>query len=235
MPLEARRYIRAPITEAAGPLNIVSTGRFFISFTSITPPSPRMIISGTLTPVERTEDSVLLAVSIIFGRMLAFKAAVRVRVVSPYNLVMSDAMDAGRPISSAVSATSCSSDISSTPNALDATITRSPWSYIRWIIDFTDSRFISLAFIKSESIWMNFPVPRSMSGILVCRFARKPSRPPFPMPITPTFATSPSSSALVAWVVLWAIKITSSGLILLVSRHLRNESTTPFATPSSAK
>ena len=46
------------MTEAAGPESIVNTGRFFISLISMTPPSPRMIISGTLTPASRTERSV---------------------------------------------------------------------------------------------------------------------------------------------------------------------------------
>ena len=82
-PLEARRYIRLPITDAAGPDNMVSTGRFFISLISITPPSPRMIISGTSTPALLTLCSVEFAVLSIFGRIDALIAAVRVRLVSP--------------------------------------------------------------------------------------------------------------------------------------------------------
>ena len=82
-PLEARRYIRLPITEAAGPESIVSTGRFFISLISITPPSPLMIIRGTSTPALLTLCSVELAVFSIFGRIEALIAAVRVRRVSP--------------------------------------------------------------------------------------------------------------------------------------------------------
>ena len=46
-PLEALRYIRDPMTEAAGPDSMVSTGRFFISVISMTPPSPLIIIRGT--------------------------------------------------------------------------------------------------------------------------------------------------------------------------------------------
>ena len=83
MPFEARRYINAPITLAAGPDNMVRIGRFFISFISMTPPSPRMIISGTSIPAPRTLRSVEFAVSSIFGRIEALSAAVRVRVVSP--------------------------------------------------------------------------------------------------------------------------------------------------------
>ena len=49
----------------------------------MTPPSPRMIMSGTSMPVERTALSVELAVLIIFGRMEPLMAAVRVRRVRP--------------------------------------------------------------------------------------------------------------------------------------------------------
>ena len=82
-PLDARRYIRLPMTEAAGPESMVSTGRFFISLISITPPSPRMIIRGTSTPALFTLSSVEFAVFSIFGRMDALIAAVLVRRVSP--------------------------------------------------------------------------------------------------------------------------------------------------------
>jgi len=44
------RYIKAPATLAAGPDSIVTTGRRRISCTFITPPSPRMIISGAAIP-----------------------------------------------------------------------------------------------------------------------------------------------------------------------------------------
>ena len=49
----------------------------------MTPPSPRMIMSGAWMPASRTLASVMFAVSIILGRMLALITAVRVRVVSP--------------------------------------------------------------------------------------------------------------------------------------------------------
>ncbi len=55
----------------------------------MTPPSPRMIISGAAMPASRTLASVMLAVPIIFGRMLALITAVRVRVVRPYSLLIS--------------------------------------------------------------------------------------------------------------------------------------------------
>ena len=56
---------------------------------------------------------------------------------------------------------------------------------------------------------------------------------PVPMPMMPTFATSPSSSALVACVVPWAMKTTSSGAIPSSSISWLMSATTPAATPSS--
>lgn len=76
----------------------VRMGRLRISLISMTPPSPRMIIRGTVTPAARTEDSVALAVAIIFGRMAALMAAVRVRRVRPYSFVMSEAIVTGMPL-----------------------------------------------------------------------------------------------------------------------------------------
>ena len=78
---------------------------------------------------------------------------------------------------------------------------------------------------------MKRPAPRSMSGICVCFFAKIPSMPPLPMPIMPTFATSPSISALVACVVLCAIKTTSFGEMSFFCRHSLKHSITPAATP----
>ena len=82
-PLDALKYMREPMTLAAGPESMVSTGRFFISLISMTPPSPRIIMRGTSTPAFLTLSSVELAVFSIFGRMLALMAAVLVRLVRP--------------------------------------------------------------------------------------------------------------------------------------------------------
>ena len=68
---------------------MVKTGRLRISSISITPPSPRMIIKGTLMPAWRTLDSVLSAVSNILGRIDALITAVRVRFDKPYILLIS--------------------------------------------------------------------------------------------------------------------------------------------------
>ena len=72
-----------PITEAAGPESAVKIGRFLISFISMTPPSPRIIIRGTDTPASLTDDSVAFAVPIILGKIDAFIAAVLVLLVRP--------------------------------------------------------------------------------------------------------------------------------------------------------
>ncbi len=82
-PSETRRCMSAPATLAAGPESIVRTGRRRISAASMTPPSPRMIMSGAVIPAARMLDSVMSAVSIIFGRMLALMTALRVRTVRP--------------------------------------------------------------------------------------------------------------------------------------------------------
>ena len=71
---------------------------------SMTPPSPRMIISGAAMPASRTLASVMSAVSIIFGRMLALITAVRVRVVRPYSLLISCPPVAAMPSASTTGA-----------------------------------------------------------------------------------------------------------------------------------
>ena len=72
-----------------------------------------------------------------------------------------------------------------------------------------------------------------MSGMLDCFFDSQPSMPPFAIPMIPTFATSPSSRAFVACVVLCAIKTTSSGSMLFLVRQFSKHSITPAATPIS--
>ena len=75
--------MRAPATLAAGPESMVMAGRRRISRMSITPPSPRMTISGAWMPASRTLASVMSAVAIMRGRIEALITAVRVRVVRP--------------------------------------------------------------------------------------------------------------------------------------------------------
>ena len=73
----------APATLAAGPDSMVVAGRRRISAMSMTPPSPRMIITGAVIPAARTLASVIVAVSFMRGRIDALITAVRVRVLRP--------------------------------------------------------------------------------------------------------------------------------------------------------
>ncbi len=123
IPFETLKYIKAPTVEAAGPDSIVSTGLFLISSMSITPPSPLIIISGALIPAFLTADSVLSAVSNILGNIEAFITAVLVLLVSPYNLLISDAAVTSIPLFAPNFLTSNSSSILSTPKVLVATNT----------------------------------------------------------------------------------------------------------------
>ncbi len=116
---------------------------------------------------------------------------------------------------------------SSTPNALLATITCEPFSLKFCMISLALFRLNCFIFTNSEFTFIVLPVPNSIFPISSCLLAINPSRPPLARPITPTLATSPSNSALVACVVLCAIKITSSGLILLSFKHFVKASTTP--------
>ena len=204
------------MTEAAGPESAVRIGRLRISLISITPPSPLMIIRGTVTPAARTDDSVALAVIIIFGRMEALIAAVRVRRVRPYSFVISEAMVTGTFFFSAQLWIIISSSILSTPKAMEATITCEPWfsnSSIFWLITSSVSIFFLMKVLYTLIILPTFS-SRTISLRASWRFARNPSRPPPATPTTPTLATSPSIKALVAWVVEWATNTTSSGAML---------------------
>ena len=140
---------------------------------------------------------------------------------------------ASRPFFSASCFTSSSSSMPSTPKAWEATITSAPSSWSFWISRSTLAALISLFFRKVWQVSIFRPVPRSMSPILDCFLASQPSRPPPAMPRMPTLATSPSSRALVAWVVEWAMKTTSSGAMLFLVRQFSKHSMTPAATPSS--
>ena len=55
------------------------------------------------------------------------------------------------------------------------------------------------------------------------------------IPITPTLATSPSSSALVACVVEWARKIDLLGIDARLLQHIAEDVDTPFATPRGSE
>ena len=66
--------------------------------------------------------------------------------------------------------------------------------------------------INSCSVYKNLPGASSIFPTVVS-FLERSASSPLPIPIIPTFATSPSRRAFVACVVPCAIKITSSGEI----------------------
>ena len=140
------------MTESAGPDNIVNTGRRFISVISITPPSPRMIINGTVTPACRTAFSVDVAVFSIFGKILALITAVRVRRVKPYSFVISDAIVEGIFFCFATLETSSSGPISSTPNAMEETMTSADSCFSAAILSPILSSDTSFSFRNSLAI-----------------------------------------------------------------------------------
>ena len=74
----------APATPAAGPESIVRIGRRATSRTSMTPPSLRMIMSGTPMPALRAASAVISLVRSMRGKIAALSSAVRVRARRPY-------------------------------------------------------------------------------------------------------------------------------------------------------
>ena len=232
-PSETRRYIKAPATVAEGPESMVRIGRLRISTTSITPPSPRMIMSGASIPAFRTLASVMFAVSSILGRMPALMTAVRVRVVRPYSFVISCPPVAGTPNSFAAAMTSSSFSGVSTLKASLATITLAPRSNSDWIALRAWSAVSLSVLRKAWKVSRTRPVT---SGIVPTAVWLLASMPPIPVPIPmmPTGARSPSSRALVAWVVLWARNTTARGSMPNSASARWKTVITPLATPSPA-
>ena len=85
MPSETLANINAAAIPAAGSESRVRIGRRRICGKSITPPSLRIIISGTLMPLFFMLSSVISAVEVIFDKMLAFITAMRVLTFKPYS------------------------------------------------------------------------------------------------------------------------------------------------------
>ena len=198
----------------------------------MTPPSQRMIIKLLLIFVSMTACSVMLAVCIILGINDALMTAVLVRIFSPYNSEISCPPVAYRPFFWATSITANSLVGSSTLYASLATIT-SQLSFFKSSIVSETSCSVNLPESRNRlSVLRNFLGANSIGGTLVSFWAPLPSNP-VPMPMIPTLATSPSSNALVAWVVPWAIKTTSSGAMCPFASSSLIIRTIPTATPSS--
>ena len=199
IPLDSFSYIRAPATPAARPESIVRIGRLLTSSAVITPPSQRIIISGAPIFMRLTHSSVMSAVSIIRGIRLPFITAVRVLTLSPYRWDTSWPPVDGSPFSPASSITSLSDSGWSTPKASLATITAAPFSASSSIRLEISARIgsVSSVSMKACAVRKYFPGARVMSPTSVSEAAR-PAKKPLPMPMTPTFATSPSKRAFVA-------------------------------------
>ena len=95
------------------------------------------------------------------------------------------------------------------------------------------SRSGALVSTYSLQLRRYLPSDSSMSPMVVSPLLFAPCRP-LPSVMMPTGATSPSSRALVACVVPWAMNTTSSGLISHWSMTLCSTCTMPAATPSAA-
>ena len=176
----------------------------------------------------------MVAASSILGMMLALITAVRVRTFRPYSLEISLVAVAGRPISPQISTTRFSFFGSSTLKASAATKVCAPCSCSFWIAArMLPSRSGVLVSTYSLQLRRYLPSDSSMSPMVVSPLLFAPCRP-LPSVMMPTGATSPSSRALVACVVPWAMKMTSSGRISHCSMTLCSTCTMPAATPSAA-
>ena len=235
MPSETCSCMSAPAMPAAGPESMVWIGRRATSSTVITPPSDRMIISGTRIPACATACAVIVAVPTIFGRIAPLRTAVRVRVRKPYSALTSCPLVAHRPAALAASTMASSTEGSSTAKASLTTITSVP-----------AVRNVSMALAAAAAASTGSSIAtKACSGcsalpgasgtggtrVSIRAFQRSPRRP---APITPTRDTSPSSSALVACVVEWAMNTTSSGAASSCPSSWRRPSMMPRATPSAA-
>ena len=225
----------APATPAAGPDRIVRMGRRRTSSTVMTPPSQRITMSGEVMLAALMADSVMAAVWSIRGMIEALTTAVRVRVLSPYSLEISLVAVDGSPARLPRSVTRPSPEPSSTLNASAATMELAPAEHRRSMAaSMASGRSVAADLsMYSFEVFRVFPGASSRTPICVSARALTPSIPD-PSVIMPTGETSPSSSALVAWVVPWAMKTTWSALRPALSMSRWRDSMIPAATPSRA-
>ncbi|WIB36927.1 hypothetical protein DEJ15_08210 [Curtobacterium sp. MCJR17_043] len=220
----------APATPAAGPDSTVSSGRRRISSRDITPPSHRITMSGAVIPAASMLAWTRSAVANIRGRITALRTAVRVRLLSPYSDVISCVAVTRKPRWRAAAATRSSPIASSTENGSVTTTDSMPAAWNR-------SRTPASAASSSACRRCSYDTGRRLPSAISIRpsrrsrFAKKPAGPR-PMPIIPTGATSPSSSAFVAWVVPCARNTTSPGDRPIVASSSWSAVTMPCATPS---
>ena len=137
----------------------------------------------------------------------------------------------GSPASAALSFTKISFDGSSTLKASAATMQAHPSPLSSDRAESTPPLNSPSPLTKRNSVLSILPPATSIGGTSASALAFIPSTP-VPVAIMPTGDTSPSKSALVACVVLWATKTISSPASL--SLIAENTLTTPAATPSAA-
>ena len=239
IPFVTRRWSRAPATLAAGPDSTVSIGFDLNVFMLVTPPSPRIIRSGDETPASDMAPSTKSATCRVFGRMLAFIAAVRVRISRPYVPDISCDDVHGMPAAADCSATNSSFEGSSTPNISVATMHRAPLSRMRDMASDTSSSVIRCDVSRNSwcvrSRLFAWPPPpmllcESSRVLLMTSFFVGPT----PMASIPTGYVSPSSSAFMAWVVLCATRSMSPSSMPALPMTLPKASSMPSDTPRSA-
>ena len=211
MPSVRESWCSAAATPAAGPEPIVNDGAARKASRLIAPPSPRRTSSGTSMPASRRTPSTTRAVRSTTGRIDAFTAAETVRVSRPYVPVSSWPAQTGRPRSRAragddalvlgrVDRERAADGERRAAGGLEAGRAR------------RRSRVGSrprVASRKACSVCRTRPGASLRSPTCVRLRARRSSGST-PMPITPTRATSPSSSAFIACVVEYATSSTRS-------------------------
>ena len=126
MPSRISSWWSAADTPAAGPEPIVNEGRRRNSRMLIAPPSPRRTRSGASRPASASADATSAVVRSTTGRMLAFTAALTVRVSSPYAPESSCPAQTASPHAAARSQTKRSFSGSSTANAALTATARHP-------------------------------------------------------------------------------------------------------------
>ncbi len=204
---------------AAGPESMVRIGRRSTSATSITPPSLRMIISGAGMRASATARAVRREVRSMRGRMAALSAAVRVRARSPYCVETSAPLVAASPRARAAATSAASRPGRSTAKASLTATASTPAA----------ARVSSTPAARPSNQSGAKRIP-SASANGAKRANARPSRPP--RVTTPTRATSPSSRALVAWVVECAMKAIDAGSMACSPSSRSRPATIPAATPS---
>ena len=220
----------APAIPAAGPESIVSIGRRATSPTSITPPSLRMIISGTPMPAAATAPAVICDVRTMRGKIAALSAAVRVRARRPCVVATSWPAVAAIPRSRASATVRRSARGRSTPNASLATMASTPSA-----TSVATARSIAASSVARAYTIVGANVAFSASTIGGTRNWRRAKNPKAPYrPTMPTRATSPSSSAFVACVVECAMNAIRAASTPGAASARSRPATIPAATPSGA-